>query len=115
MKSLLLFIIALALTPTSYAAQKIDRDNYYYFCEGAKDGGRLIFSDKAAKNDTKNCSKLEKGDVLHNLDVRLSVLYCDEDHLILQGELSRNTRVQTYTCIYNGKPIKTVKDVNNIE
>ena len=114
MKPLLLLIISLVFTSNVHA--DTDRDKHYICCEGAKDGGRLIFSDKdSAKNDTKNCNKLEKGDVLHNLDVRLSVLYCDEDHLILQGELSRNTRVQTYTCIYNGKQIKTVKDVNNIE
>ena len=92
MRPLLLLIIALALTPTVYAAQEVDRDRNYYYCEN-----RDIFKSR--------CEKLEKGDVLTYMTALQVVRYCDKDELIIDNGTDQYKR-PSYTCIYNGKEIK---------
>jgi len=88
MKSLLIMIISLVLTPTAYASE----EKYHYYCPGAD------FP----------CEHIRKGDLLTLIDASDAVLYCDEEKLILDAGLS-GTRKNKYTCIYNGKPIQESK------
>jgi hypothetical protein len=94
MKPLLLLIIALAITPTAYSAEE---KNYY--CEG-EDFSKDI------------CETLEKGDLLYQIPIVTAAFYCDNDHPILKAETSKpkfnmNGIYNLYTCIYNGKEIKS--------
>jgi len=92
MNKLILLIIALALTPTSYAAQTIDRDKYNYYCRDND-----IFKSR--------CENLEKGDALKSLIALFVVLYCDKDELIIDSGLNQ-FKEPIYDCIYNGREIK---------
>ena len=76
MKPLLLLIIGLALTPTSYAFEEIeidrDRDKFLYGCKG----DNLWF-----------CKKyLKKGDQLELIEASGVVKYCDKEELIIASE-----------------------------
>jgi len=103
MKSLLLLTIALALTPTVYASEEIDRDKYYYYCLG---GDYLI-----------QClPNLKKGDNLNVLHPYQAALYCDpEKPIIRAGVIDYKTAEQDqYSCIYNGRKIKGLKTLNKL-
>ena len=104
MKPLLLLTIAIALTPTSYAAQTIDRDKYNYYCPGDKVQPR-VYDNNVVMQD---CIGLEKGDLLNALRPLLVVLYCDKDKLIIKTTEEYGGR---YDCIYNGREIKTLENL----
>ena len=98
MKSLLLFIIALALTPTAYPSEEIDRDKYHYHCKG----GGLGELYACAPN-------LKEGEMLSLLLPFQATLYCNKDELIIAAKETKYG-VPRYNCIYNGRPIKEYRE-----
>jgi len=85
MKSLLLLIIALALTSTACA----ENEEYNYYC---------------ARN-LEDCGNIKKGDMLEEISSGVAVVYCDKEQLILPARETGKSTHQ-YSCIYNGKPFK---------
>ena len=121
MKPLLLLTICLALTPTVYPAQDIDRSkatesesdrafgidkhgNEFELKEGFNDNAvEVYYSCKSAKFP---CKWIQKGDLLEGIEARWVVLYCDNEHPIVEIKTSHPER--KYTCRYNGMPYKLV-------
>ena len=95
MNKLILFTIALALTPTAYA-QEEDRDKYYYFCSGSQ-------------IHNLECPYLKKGDTILQARAAVALTYCDRDYPILRdGDVEEfDEPTPLYTCVYNGKPAKS--------
>jgi len=99
MKLIPLFIIYLSLTPTVYA--ELDREENYYHCYG---------------EDIDDCKNLKKGDELRDMHPDGAILYCDKDEPIIK-RIEKGTgydngiRVYRYNCIYNGKKLKTERNL----
>ena len=119
MKKLILLTIALALTPTAYAAElsenakqyldrgksSVDRDKYYYSCEG---------------DNLWPCGRhLKKGDGLNLIYPQQAIFYCDKDELILESKEDDAYGLPRYSCIYNGRTVKRGRrvtvDFNRLE
>jgi len=101
MKLLLLLTITIVFSSNASAQfGKLDRNEYNFYCDG-----NSIRADSWGNN---KCKKMEKGDVLYDIRSVDAVLYCDENQLILEDDGDAYT---TYTCIYNGKPVKKWKEL----
>tara|TARA_B100000780_G_C20647760_1_gene258043 strand:- start:168 stop:476 length:309 start_codon:yes stop_codon:yes gene_type:complete len=101
MKKLLLLIITIVFSSNASAQfGKLDRKEYNFICDGNN-----IRADTWGNS---KCSKMEKGDVLYDIRSVDAILYCDEIQPTLEDHGGPST---TYTCIYNGKPIKKWKEL----
>jgi hypothetical protein len=96
----LLFITIVFSSNVSAQFGKLDRKEHNFICDG--------FNIRANSFGNNKCQKMEKGDVLLNIQPVDAILYCDENQLILEDDGDAST---TYTCIYNGKTIKKWKEL----
>jgi len=98
MTRLIILTIAMAMTPTVYAAKDIDREKHNYYCSAPKH----------LNPPKKVCKGIEKGDVISSISSGRAVLYCDKDELILQTA-TNSGGATTYSCVYNGREIRESK------
>ena len=97
----MLLTITIVFSSNAFAQfGKLDRKEYNFYCDG-----NSIRADSWGNN---KCEKMEKGDILYDIRSLDAVLYCDENQLILEDDGDAPT---TYTCIYNGKPVKKWKEL----
>ena len=121
MNPLTLSILCLALTPIAYAAQDLERSKPIESKSDRafgldKDGNEIElkqgFNHNAVpvyyscKSDEFPCKWLQKGDLLEGMEARWVVLYCDNEHPIVEIHTSRPER--KYTCKYNGAPYQLI-------
>ena len=99
MKLIPLLLICLSLTPSVHA--ELDREENYYYCY---------------EETIHDCKNLKKGDQLRDIHPDGAILYCDKDEPIIR-RIEKDTgydngiRFYRYNCIYNGKKIKTERDL----
>ncbi len=101
MTRLIILTIAMAMTPTVYAAKDIDREKHNYHCS-PRSNPQLF---------EKVCKGLKKGDRLGSVNSFTAVLYCDKDELILPLGTD-SFGLPLHACVYNGREIKKSKRVN---
>ncbi len=103
MKPLLLLIITIVFASNVYAEpEELDREKYYYYCTGDRLG--------LDKKGNTRCKNLKKGDLLTELYLRDTLLYCDTEHPIMSGT-KLGMSLTVYSCFYNGKPIKKYREL----
>lgn len=61
----------------------------------------------------KKCIGISKGDVLVELESHEAAIYCDKDFPIIEESNDDDHYRRETTCIYNGKPIKPMKEYSN--
>jgi len=98
LKPLVLLIITIVFASNVYAEpEELDREKYVYYC----------WDDDidVDKHGNTGCEGIKKGDVLRGVAGKDALLYCEKGHLIL------NEPLFSYTCFYNGHPIKKWKSL----